>query len=108
MPSKSYKNAVVFQSLLTNSDIFKMQVFTFLLFSKIFADDIVDWDELIAKMEAEDLEHHAFQDHVHEEAIDERHHNFDNLDYDYQMPESLWTTQQGLRIFKNRIIDKRF
>ena len=85
-----------------------MQVFTFLLFSKIFADDIVNWDELIAKMEAEDLEHHAFHDHVTEKGIDERHHNADNLDYDYQMPESLWTTQQGSKNFKNRKTDKRF
>lgn len=77
-----------------------MQVFTFLLFSKIFANDIVDWDELIAEMEAEDLEHHAFQDHMTKEDVDERHHISDSLDYDYQIPESLWTPQQGLRIFK--------
>ena len=107
MASLSYKSGSFFQSLLEISDIYKMQVFTFLLFSKIFADDIVDWDELIAKMEAEDKdqEHHAFQDHATEEGHDERHHNFDNLDYDYQMPESLWTTQQGLKKNWNFKID---
>lgn len=80
-----------------------MQIFTFLLFSKIFAEEIVDWDELIAKLEAEDQEHHAFAEHHDHEDVGERHHNHDNLDYDYQMPESLWTTQQGFQSLGNRI-----